>query len=142
MRKNHFKFSLRISIFAESSACHCHILTLCDVCRIIFAGCPMMVISVSQNVQKQAWIFILLGLLNMTDAYFLRQNTSKLLYNFAIYFKNRYTIAMQSNISPSTRQFLINIVILVSAGLALWLVYLLRDIVGLFLISCFFGLLL
>lgn len=49
---------------------------------------------------------------------------------------------MQSNISPATRQFLINIVILVSTALVLWLAYLLRDIIGLFLISCFFGLLL
>lgn len=44
--------------------------------------------------------------------------------------------------TPATRQFIINVVIVVITGILLWIVYLLRDLIGLFLVSCFFALLL
>lgn len=53
-----------------------------------------------------------------------------------------YTITMKALLTSPTRQFIMNVVIVLVASLILWLTYLLRDFIGLFLISCFFGLLL
>lgn len=49
---------------------------------------------------------------------------------------------MKALLTPATRQFIINVIIVLLASLVLWIVYLLRDFIGLFLISCFFALLL
>ena len=49
---------------------------------------------------------------------------------------------MKSLISSQTRQFITYIVIVVAALFLLWVTYLLRDLIGLFLIACFFALLL
>jgi predicted PurR-regulated permease PerM len=49
---------------------------------------------------------------------------------------------MKSLLTSPTRQFITNVVIVLVAALTLWLTYLLRDLIGLFLISCFFALLL
>lgn len=49
---------------------------------------------------------------------------------------------MKSILSAQTRQFIIYVTILVSLLWGLWLLYILRDLVWLFLISCFFALLL
>jgi|GEM_PF-2908278 len=46
-----------------------------------------------------------------------------------------------SPLSP-TRQFIVNVMIVLVAVLIVWLVYILRDFIGLFLFSCFFALLL
>lgn len=53
-----------------------------------------------------------------------------------------YTISMKSLLTSPTRQFITNVVIVLIAALTLWLTYLLRDLIGLFLVSCFFALLL
>lgn len=49
---------------------------------------------------------------------------------------------MKALLKPATRQFIISIGIIVATVILLWLVYLLRDLIGLFLVSCFFALLL
>lgn len=48
---------------------------------------------------------------------------------------------MKSILSPATRQFIVYVTITITITSVLWLIYILRDIVGLFLISCFFALL-
>jgi predicted PurR-regulated permease PerM len=49
---------------------------------------------------------------------------------------------MKSIPSSPTRQFIIFLLIFALAGLLVWVIYLLRDLIGLFLVSCFFALLL
>lgn len=49
---------------------------------------------------------------------------------------------MKSLITSQTRQFILSLLIVVLAGLLVWVIYLLRDLIGLFLVSCFFALLL
>ncbi|MBP6921211.1 AI-2E family transporter [Candidatus Gracilibacteria bacterium] len=49
---------------------------------------------------------------------------------------------MKSLTSPQTRQFIVYIFSTLVAVLLVWIVYLLRDLIGLFLVACFFSLLL
>ncbi len=49
---------------------------------------------------------------------------------------------MKSLLTSATRQFIMYMVVVVITGILFWLIYLLRDLIGLFLISCFFALLL
>lgn len=49
---------------------------------------------------------------------------------------------MKSLTTSQTRQFIVSLLILALAVLLVWVIYLLRDLIGLFLVSCFFALLL
>lgn len=49
---------------------------------------------------------------------------------------------MKSLTNSQTRQFIVFLFIIALAVLLVWVVYLLRDLIGLFLVSCFFALLL
>lgn len=56
--------------------------------------------------------------------------------------KKVYTYSMKSSTNPQTRQFIIYVlIVLVTLGI-LWFVATLRDFIGLFLVACFFALLL
>jgi len=49
---------------------------------------------------------------------------------------------MKSLVTPQTRQFIVSVFIVVVASLLVWIIYLLRDLIGVFLVACFFALLL
>jgi len=66
------------------------------------------------------------------------QNSYIILY----FFNKYYTISMKNSPLSPTRQFIVNVMIVLVAVLIVWLVYILRDFIGLFLFSCFFALLL
>jgi len=56
--------------------------------------------------------------------------------------KNCYTVFMKSIPPSPIRQFVIFLLIFALAVFLIWVIYLLRDLIGLFLVSCFFALLL
>lgn len=53
-----------------------------------------------------------------------------------------YNVCMKSLLTSQTRQFIVYVFVTLMSVFLLWIVYLLRDLIGLFLVACFFALLL